>query len=120
MDLFTLALAICFVESSNRYSIVNLSDGGSASYGWCQIKYTTAKEMGFKGNITDLWFNKKINQKLAIKYLQKQYARYGNFRDAVAAYNAGSVKKNLKGVFVNQKYVDKVFSHVEKMKLVSK
>ncbi len=113
MDLLAAIIAICFIESSDRYTVINVSDGGSASYGWCQVKYTTAKDLGFKGHITELWFNKEVNRKYATKYLAQQFKKYGNMELAISAYNCGSVKRNKQGVLVNQKYVDKVYSHIE-------
>jgi len=42
------------------------------------------------------------------QYLQWQFERYGELSDAVAAYNAGSVRLSEDGSYVNQAYVDKV------------
>ncbi len=43
-------------------------------------------------------------------YLARQYKRYGNWSDAVAAYNAGSVQKD-GSQYKNQAYVDFVLAH---------
>ena len=53
------------------------------------------------------------NIEYGAQYLSKQYRRYGNWYDAVAAYNAGSaIRKNNK--YINQKYVDFVFANIKK------
>ena len=56
---------------------------------------------------TNLWFG--------IVYLYYQYLRYKNWQDAVAAYNAGSVRKR-NGYYINQSYVKKVFIRFEMYK----
>lgn len=55
------------------------------------------------------------NIEYGAKYLSKQYRRYNNWYDAVAAYNAGTaIRKD--GKYINQKYVDFVFSNISKFK----
>lgn len=50
----------------------------------------------------------KVNIFLTAAYLRYQYDRYGgSITDAVAAYNAGSVRKKSNGEYVNQRHVDK-------------
>lgn len=112
MDLLTVLFAVCFIESSGHHTVLNVRDGHSASYGSCQIKYSTAKHMGYKGSIISLWLDRSVNTEWAGKYLNYQYAKYGNWKLAVAAYNAGRVKYNQKGELVNKKYVEKVFSYL--------
>lgn len=58
---------------------------------------------------TDVAFNVEYGA----KYLASQYKRYGDWKDAVAAYNAGSVKKDASGRYSNQPYVDFVFAHLK-------
>lgn len=108
--LASLILAICFVESTNINNSINIKDGDSASYGGCQVKYSTAKQVGFKEHITKLWFDNELNKRYALKYLEWQHKRYGSLKKAAASYNSGSVKYNKKGELVNKDYVDKVFS----------
>lgn len=99
--------AVCFVESSHKADAVNIHDGGSSSFGVCQIKLSTARMMGFEGTQKDL-LTPEINAFYAGKYLKKQLVRYeGDVLCAIAAYNAGTCyKKN--GHITNKEYVRKV------------
>lgn len=98
----SLLSALCFVESSHRPSAYVHVDGNSPSYGLCQIKYETAKWMGFKGKASEL-FNRDTNAYWAARYLSYQMTRYnGNTRQALSGYNAGRAIKS------NKKYVNKV------------
>ena len=84
-----------------------------ASWGLMQILLATARET--LGNndlsITQL-LNPSINIEAGTKYLAKQLARYkGNIMDAVAAYNAGSAKKDKNGTYINNAYVQAVYGN---------
>lgn len=84
-----------------------------ASWGLMQILLATAKET--LGNnelsITQL-LNPSINIETGTKFLAKQLARYkGNMMDAIAAYNAGSAKKDENGVYINNAYVQAVYGN---------
>lgn len=80
---------LCFVESSHRPSVSRMDSNGHKSLGICQMQYPTALFLGFKGREADL-LNPRINAFYAGKYLAYQYKRYGNWLQAVKAYNAGS------------------------------
>lgn len=70
----------------------------------------TIEEMPTKGEaaFNSLLHNPEMNIYLTAAYLRYQYDRYdGNITDAVAAYNAGSVRKTSTGSYVNQGHVDK-------------
>lgn len=110
-ELALLISAICFVESNHSHNAINVMDGGSASYGKCQMKLATARELGFKGSVSELWLNPEVNQYWAEQYLHKQIRRYSDVRKGVAAYNAGSVKGEIRNV----KYVNKVFKQYERL-----
>lgn len=110
-----LLLAICTHESGLTNAYV-LHDGGSPSIGVCQIKESTAKMMGFKGQWQDL-MNPSVNAKWAAKYLSYQIDRYGDdWCKLVAAYNAGtySESKKVPGKPRNLKYVLMVQEKLEK------
>jgi len=83
-----LLSALCFVESSHRVEAMHKDDGGSNSIGVCQIKYTTAKELGFKGTSKDLR-KPEVNIYYAAKYLAKQIKKYHSVDKGIVAYNLG-------------------------------
>ena len=103
---------ICYTESKFKIKALNKFDAGSPSYGLCQIKYGTAKAMGFKGTRKEL-MSAQVNMKYAAKYLRYQIDRYnGDIRKAVLAYNAGSYKAKVKTkkyeIAYNESYYKKV------------
>jgi soluble lytic murein transglycosylase-like protein len=90
-----LLSAICYTESKYNTHAVHLDDGGEPSLGICQIHYSTAKWLGFKGTPTQL-MDPKTNIEYAGRYLAKQLERYDeNAQKAVIAYNYGHAPKNL-------------------------
>lgn len=98
--------SVCWVESGHNPTAIHKHDGDSDSIGLCQIKYKTAKWLGFKGREKDL-YNPKINAYYAAKYLQYQIKRYnGNTKKAIIAYNIGNAKQ-----LTNTAYSDKVIKH---------
>lgn len=110
-----LLLAICSHESGLRNVWVP-HDGGSPSIGICQIKYETAKQMGFRGQAKEL-LNPEINAQYAAEYLAYQEGRYGteNWCVLAAAYNAGSFNESKikPGHPRNLKYVGLVKKQLE-------
>lgn len=104
-----LLLAICTHESGLTNTLVP-HDGGSPTYGVCQVKYDTAKMLGFTGKAKDLMVP-EVNAKWAAKYLKFQHERYdGDWCKAVAAYNSGTYNESKKvpGKPRNLKYVRNV------------
>lgn len=103
-----LFFAICSHESGIK-NILTKNDGGSPTYGVCQVKFETAKMMGYKGEPFGL-MDPATNAKYGARYLKYQEKRYGDdWCKITAAYNAGSVfiekrSKRLK----NLQYVHKV------------
>lgn len=106
-----LLLAICSYESADFTVTYNHIDGGSPSYGICQIKEDTARMLGFKGKASEL-MNTHTNAKWAARYLKYQEDRYGtnDWCKLAAAYNAGSYNESKKvpGKPRNLKYVRRV------------
>ncbi len=106
----TLLLAICTYET-NLTNVTVYHDGGSPSYGICQVKFETAKMLGFRGRSRDL-INPSENAKWAAKYLKFQEERYGtnDWCKLAAAYNAGTFTESKKQVGKprNLKYVRRV------------
>jgi len=110
-----LLLAVCTVESHLQPHVVNVHDGGSPSYGLCQIKLRTARHYYGKMNASEL-LNASINAHIAAKILRDNLYRYDYDMDcAIAAYNRGSCKK-VDGKISNQGYVKKVKRKYAKFK----
>lgn len=102
-----LLLSICSAESDLR-ARVNVQDGGSASYGVCQLKLATAKMLEPLVG-PSLLMQTEHNARIAAQYIKMQMERYPKDLDCViAAYNAGTCKRNKKGLILNRKYVARV------------
>ena len=101
----TLLVAICSHESMDFQLNYVAHDMGSPSFGVCQLKEFSARQMGFKGVASDL--NKpEINAHYAALYLSYQQKRYGeDWLLLVGAYNAGSYLPNEDGCPKNMKYI---------------
>lgn len=114
----SLLLAVCSVESDLRPGAINHDDGGRASYGICQVQLRTARFIHGPTHVSDL-LNPERNALIAAKYFRYQLDRYDGDSDcAVAAYNAGSCKKNQTGLYINQKYVEKVKRRYKKYRRI--
>lgn len=73
--------AVIQVESGwNRTAV-----GSSGEKGLMQIMPGTGRDLG----LTD-FFNPEANIRAGAKYLSQQYQRFGNWREALQAYNAGA------------------------------
>ena len=89
-----------------------------ASWGMVQLLLGTAKGLDPDATVEKL-LDPVYNIDLAAKLISKNLVRYnGNIQDAIAAYNAGSARKDAQGIYVNskgvqnvQKYVDKVYQN---------
>jgi soluble lytic murein transglycosylase-like protein len=110
-----LLIAICNTESNFR-NVINVNDGGSASYGVCQVKLATARFIERREVAPSELLNPSVNLTIAAKYLAYQTRRYGDKETdcIVSAYNAGSCLKNKEGKILNHIYLSKVYSHLEK------
>ena len=87
MPTILTVLAICLAETNLR-NVVNHKDGGSPSYGICQIKEGTAAWMDPQTSKKRL-MDHNINLKVAARYFEYQMSKYGSERKAISAYNAG-------------------------------
>ena len=104
-----LLSAVCYVESHWTATAINPHDGGSASFGVCQVKYETAQTVLKAIGPINL-MDPEVNIKVAGTYLKHQIDRYPHdVRAAVAAYNAGKCRYNNRKLIMNRRYVAKVF-----------
>lgn len=103
----TLLAGLCWHESGLDPARINEKDGGSASYGLCQVKLGTARGLGFQISARDL-LRPDVNARVAARYLAYQLGReHGDVVRALAAYNAGRVIV-WNGRIVNRAYVEAV------------
>ena len=97
-----LLSSICYVESGHNPAAIAHHDGGSASYGLCQIKEATARGLGYGGSVGGL-MDGATNAYWAAKLLKYHHKKWGSWKKAVSAYNAG---RPIKG---NARYVRRVW-----------
>lgn len=84
-----LLSSVCYVETGHNIQAIHYNDGHGNSIGICQIKYKTAKWLGFTGTEQEL-LNPATNIYYAAAYLSYQRRRYkGAIHKAVIAYNYG-------------------------------
>jgi len=85
-----------------------------ASWGLMQLLLSTAKEVLGNPNLTTTQLiNPRTNIEAGTKFLLQLWNRFGNMRDAIAAYNAGSPRLGKDGKYINAAYVDKVTKNYE-------
>lgn len=109
-----LLLAICTHESGLK-NVTVPHDGGTPTYGICQVKLGTAQMIGYTGDAAGL-LDPSTNAMWAGKYLKYQKNRYAqDWCMAVAAYNAGTYNESkvVPGKPRNLKYVRKVQEKLE-------
>lgn len=99
--------AICWVETNHR-NVINPKDGGSPSYGLCQIKLETANWIHYKhklGNedLTEADLMKpEVNIFYAGLYFKYQWDKYKDLKCAISAYNAGRCIKGNMNTYVKK------------------
>lgn len=90
------------------------------SWGLMQIMGATARSAGFEGWLPEL-VEPHVNLEIGVAHIGNLMSRYRNKHGVdgvIAAWNAGSPRKNPDGKFINQAYVDKVLKAMEKYKTV--
>lgn len=103
---YRLLKAICKTESGLDPKAFNQYDGGTSSYGLCQVKFNTARQVKYRGSTRGL-FNPYTNASLAGRYLRHQLDRYsGDWIKAISAYNRGTAR-----LTKNRKYVNLVLAN---------
>jgi len=102
---------VFFVTPKDDDRWLDYPDFTSCSYGLMQLMLTTAMEQGFRFTYPTELLDPATNIKWGCALLKKLYRRYGDWNDAISAYNQGNNRKNLDGTYVNQKYVNKVLKY---------
>jgi len=83
----------------------------ATSWGLMQIMGIVARELGFNGEPNEL-INPQLNIKWGCCKLTSLMRKYTNsLKDVIAAYNAGSPRRDKNGNYVNQYYVNKVLKY---------
>jgi soluble lytic murein transglycosylase-like protein len=112
-----LLYAICAHESRDFVLDYSQYDGGSPSYSVCQIKESTAKMFGFKGNPMKLR-DAETGIKYAAFFLKYQQSRYGqdDWLKLVSSYNYGTYIENDRKLKCpkNERYVELVKNKLPK------
>lgn len=81
----------------------------STSWGLMQVLGVTAREFGCDTPFLGVLCQPVVGIEYGCQVLRSKFERYdGDTLDAVAAYNAGSVRLSDDGAYSNQGYVDKV------------
>lgn len=89
---------------------VNVNDGNSHSYGICQVKLETARQMGYKGTVAGL-MAPRTNVYYAAAYLSSRLkVNRGDVVCGVSAYNAGTYRGDKNGAPRNITYVRDVLT----------
>ena len=88
-----------------------------ASWGLMQVLLVTARGVLGKSDLTISQLTQpRVNIEAGTKLMAKNWERFGNLRDAVAAYNAGTPRLGKDGKYINAAYVDKVMKNYERYK----
>lgn len=83
-----------------------------SSFGLMQVMGGTARWLGFKGPLPQL-FEPAASLEYGVRYIVWLQGRYRNDVPAViAAYNAGGARRGAQGKFKNQEHVDKVLAEL--------
>ena len=90
--------------NASRYEV----NKGDASWGLMQLLLATARQVLNDPNLTTTQLiQPRTNIEAGTKFISQNLNRWGNMRDAIAAYNAGSPRIGKDGQYVNQDYVTK-------------
>lgn len=125
-----LVKAICkqesgFDEDAYRYEpfykyfvgdVVHMTEteriGQKISWGLMQVMGGVMREHGFTSRFfTRACSDPSLGLRYGMLHLIKYQKRYNDWYDTIAAYNAGSPRKNEDGRYINQGYVDSVVKH---------
>lgn len=87
------------------------------SWGYCQLMGALLRELGHQGPMV-LALDERQNITYCAKQIKRLASKHKNGDDIIAAYNAGTPIKNLKGVYKNQQYVDKFKLYLSAIEIV--
>jgi soluble lytic murein transglycosylase-like protein len=116
-DAHALVHAVIQRESSHGTVLTTVEPGNHLSFGPMNVLDTTATSLGAK--VPSSLTNPAVGIDYGTRYLFQQLRRYGGrIADALAAYNAGSARRDAQGRYINSKgstvvqgYVDRVLGY---------
>lgn len=122
-----VVLGIIKTESNFKNLTSSNDSDGIPSIGYMQVKWPTAKFIDCGLKTAKGLYSLESNIRCGCKYLKYQLTRYKDYREVIAAYNAGTAFKCRTGKtksgkactikkFVNQDYVDTVIQNICKIK----
>jgi soluble lytic murein transglycosylase-like protein len=85
------------------------------SIGLMQVMGAVYREHGYRGWLSEILLSQSSQLFYGCKHLAGLIDRYGKV-PGIAAYNAGSPRRNSDGRFVNQYYVDRVLDYAEEFR----
>lgn len=98
-------------EHASRLGITEMTEVElqKMSWGLCQVMGSVIREHKFDRMLTEAC-DPSISITYGCRHIKRFISKYGEDAEAsvIAAYNAGSARKTMGGMFVNQQYVDKV------------
>lgn len=119
-----LIAAHIMAESSFNSNAVHKDSDGVASYGLMQVRIDYGRKLLNEPALTpEMLIKPKLNILAGARFIQDNLRRWGNLKDAIAAYNAGIPRKNVFGKYTNSKgntavndYVERVYKYYLKYK----
>lgn len=85
------------------------------SWGLMQVMGGVARELDHTTHLTKLCIP-KVGLTLGIRKLKSLQRQYSKFEDAISAYNQGSPRADITGVYYNQSYVNEVMKRYNYLK----
>lgn len=105
--LFTWLTSVEKWATVQRWSAATERMAQKTSWGLMQVMGGTARSIGYRDHLTKMLLP-EVGLEWGLRYLATKTTRYPKAEDVVAAYNAGSARKDDRGRYENQAYVDKV------------
>jgi soluble lytic murein transglycosylase-like protein len=98
----------------NKLSLATENVDESTSFGNMQIMGSVCRELGFSGNLAQL-FDPEYGIHYGCLKLKLELKKHPDLTDAISAYNQGSPRR-VGGIYANQDYVDKVMANYRGLK----
>lgn len=89
--------------------------GQQTSWGLMQVMGAVARECGLTERYLTILCDPSRGVRYGCLYLKRLLSRYSVMEDAVAAYNAGTPRRTITGVYENKPYVDAVMAYYERL-----